>query len=80
MRCKHRSCNQYSTLWVFATTRCAILVLIGFVFSGCAGYENWQAMREEKMAQGERLQHIIHSYRVCLHAKYTATLPRNCAI
>jgi len=71
MDCKYRSSSQYSDRWVFAGTKSAVLVLIGFVFSGCAGYEQWQAMRAEKVAQGERLQHIIHSYRVCLHANYT---------
>jgi hypothetical protein len=79
MGCKHRSSSQYSSQCVFAVARCVIVVLIGIVLSGCAGYQNWQAMRAEKMAQGERLQHIIHSYRVCLHAIDThPTLPEMC--
>lgn len=80
-RCKHRSSIHCADLSLFAIARCVILVLVGFGFSGCAGYEHSQALRAEKMAQGERLQHIIYSYRVCLHAKENnATLRGNCAI
>lgn len=79
-RYKHRSSSPYADLSILAPTRWTILVLAGVVFSGCAGYEHSQAVRVEKMAQGERLQHIIDNYRVCLQAKDNAALPGNCAI
>jgi hypothetical protein len=73
--------DQYSNLWFFATAKCALLILIGAVFTGCAGYGTQNALKAEKMEQGERLQHIIDNYRVCLHTKDNSSpLPRNCAI
>ena len=80
-RSKDRSFGQYADPSIHATARWAIVVLAGFVFSGCAGYEHSQAMRAEKLAQGERLQYIIHNYRVCLQPKdNNAALSGNCAI
>lgn len=80
-RYKRRSSGPYADLSILAPARWGILVLAGFVFSGCAGYEHSQAVRAEEMAQSERLQHIIHNYRVCLQAKDNhAALPGQCTI
>ena len=79
--CNHRFSSDRAGAPIFTTARYAILVLAACVVSACAGNEHSQAVRAEKMAQGERLQHIIYSYRVCLHAKKNnETLPPNCAI